>query len=96
MKSDTAWQIKSGLLQFIAASVVPYSSNPLSRKIIHCDCDCFHAVEMRDDPSLRELPVAVGGRSALATSPAMKKYRIASRQILAVCRGHTEHLPHER
>src|SRR5690606_7378452 len=29
---------------------------------IHCDCDCFDAaVEMRDDPSLRGLPLAVGG-----------------------------------
>ncbi|MBQ0719251.1 MAG: DNA polymerase IV [Gammaproteobacteria bacterium] len=32
------------------------------RKIIHCDCDCFYAaVEMRDDPSLATLPIAVGG-----------------------------------
>ena len=32
------------------------------RKIIHCDADCFFAaVEMRDDPSLRFRPIAVGG-----------------------------------
>lgn len=32
------------------------------RKIIHGDCDCFFAaVEIRDDPALAGLPVAVGG-----------------------------------
>jgi len=32
------------------------------RKIIHVDADCFFAaVEMRDDPSLRDRPMAVGG-----------------------------------
>jgi DNA polymerase-4 len=32
------------------------------RKIIHCDADCFFAaIEMRDDPSLRGIPMAVGG-----------------------------------
>lgn len=37
--------------------------SPALRKIIHCDCDCFYAaVEMRDDPSLRHVPLAVGGR----------------------------------
>jgi DNA polymerase-4 len=34
----------------------------MTRKIIHCDCDCFFAaIEIRDDPSLRGMPVAVGG-----------------------------------
>lgn len=37
---------------------------PVQRKIIHCDCDCFYAsVEMRDDPRLREVPLAIGGRA---------------------------------
>lgn len=35
----------------------------LTRKIIHCDCDCFYAsIEMRDDPTLRGRPLAVGGQ----------------------------------
>jgi DNA polymerase-4 len=34
------------------------------RKIIHVDADCFFAaIEMRDDPSLVNRPIAVGGRS---------------------------------
>jgi DNA polymerase-4 len=43
------------------------------RKIIHIDADCFYAaIEMRDDPSLRDIPIAIGGpigsRSVLATA----------------------------
>ena len=42
------------------------------RKIIHIDCDCFYAaIEMRDDPSLANRPMAVGGladqRGVIAT-----------------------------
>lgn len=34
----------------------------MTRKIIHIDCDCFYAaVEMRDDPTLKHRPIAVGG-----------------------------------
>ncbi|WP_082768764.1 DNA polymerase IV [Paraglaciecola hydrolytica] len=34
------------------------------RKIIHIDMDCFYAaVEMRDNPALREVPLAIGGSS---------------------------------
>jgi DNA polymerase-4 len=44
----------------------------MTRKIIHCDCDCFYAaIEIRDDPALAGLPVAVGGaedrRGVIAT-----------------------------
>ncbi|WP_458525875.1 DNA polymerase IV [Onishia taeanensis] len=42
------------------------------RKILHADCDCFFAaVEMRDNPALRDVPIAVGGgvdqRGVIAT-----------------------------
>ncbi|MCB6183722.1 DNA polymerase IV [Leeia sp. TBRC 13508] len=42
------------------------------RKIIHIDCDCFYAsVEMRDEPTYRGIPLAVGGaadrRGVIAT-----------------------------
>ncbi|MBR7889119.1 DNA polymerase IV [Marinomonas sp. A79] len=45
----------------------------LARKIIHIDADCFYAaIEMRDDPSLRDIPIAIGGpsnaRGVLATA----------------------------
>ena len=52
--------------------VEPNLQSPL-RKIIHFDADCFYAaVEVRDNPALRGLPIAVGGsanrRGVVATA----------------------------
>lgn len=39
------------------------------RKIIHVDMDCFFAaVEMRDNPALRDIPIAIGGSGARGLS----------------------------
>lgn len=36
----------------------------LNRKVLHIDCDCFFAaVEMRENPQLCNLPIAIGGMS---------------------------------
>ena len=41
---------------------VESSNTQRPRKIIHVDADCFFAaIEMRDDPNLRNRPMAVGG-----------------------------------
>ena len=60
-----------------------------TRKIIHIDMDCFYAaIEMRDNPSLRDKPIAVGGtaeqRSVLCTSNyAARKFGVRSAMATA-------------
>lgn len=62
------------------------------RKIIHCDCDCFYAsIEMRDNPELAGLPIAVGGsptrRGVVATcNYEARKFGIHSAMASATAR----------
>ena len=53
-------------------------SRDLSRSIVHIDMDAFYAaVEMRDNPKLRNIPVAVGSNAMLSTSNyAARKYGV--------------------
>lgn len=56
----------------------------MQRKIIHCDADCFFAaIEIRDNPTLKNKPIAVGGgansRGVIATCNYIaRKYGIHS------------------
>ncbi|PIJ49286.1 DNA polymerase IV [Erwinia sp. OLTSP20] len=68
------------------------------RKIIHVDMDCFFAaVEMRDNPSLRDIPIAIGGsresRGVISTAnyPA-RKYGVHSAMSTAMALKRCPHL----
>src|SRR5271154_1762889 len=62
----------------------PPPSNEALRKIIHIDMDCFYAaIEIRDNPTLADKPVAVGGsaeeRGVLCTCNYIaRKFKIRS------------------
>lgn len=68
---------------------------PAERKIIHVDCDCFYAsIEMRDNPALRDVALAVGGtpdqRGVIATcNYAARRFGVhsamSSRRALLLC-----------
>lgn len=68
------------------------------RKIIHVDMDCFFAaVEMRDNPTLRDIPLAIGGsaqrRGVISTAnyPA-RKYGVRSAMSTAMALKLCPHL----
>jgi len=69
-----------------------------TRKIIHIDADCFYAsVEVRDNPGLRGLPIAVGGsanrRGVIATaSYEARKFGIQSAMASATALKRCPHL----
>lgn len=76
-------------------ATTPASDLPLNRKVIHIDCDCFFAaVEMRENPALVSVPMAIGGdarrRGVIATCnyPARKfgvRSAMATAQALKLC-----------
>lgn len=56
------------------------------RKIIHVDMDCFFAaVEMRDNPALRDIPIAIGGSRERRGSSARPIIRRANLACVAQC-----------
>ena len=65
------------------------------RTVLHIDCDCFFAsVEMRDNPALRDIPIAIGGRAdqrgviATCNYPARRfgvRSAMATAQALKLC-----------
>ncbi|MFC0338425.1 DNA polymerase-4 [Kushneria avicenniae] len=68
------------------------------RKILHADCDCFYAaVEMRDNASLRDTPLVIGGKAehrgvvATCNYPA-REYGIRSAMSMAQAKRLCPHL----
>lgn len=65
----TDQQLKNSELQVNKLAAELDQSRDLSRIIVHIDMDAFYAaVEMRDNPELRNTPMAVGSMSMLSTS----------------------------
>ncbi|XP_046546456.1 DNA polymerase kappa-like [Haliotis rubra] len=65
----TETQLKQGLEEANRLLEELEMSRDLSHTIVHVDMDAYYAaVEMRDNPSLRDKPMAVGGNSMLSTS----------------------------
>ncbi|NXM99084.1 POLK polymerase, partial [Sylvia borin] len=65
----TAQQVLKAQLQVDKLVMELEQSRNLSSTIVHIDMDAFYAaVEMRDNPELKEKPIAVGSMSMLSTS----------------------------
>ncbi|KAM4808293.1 DNA polymerase kappa [Rhinophrynus dorsalis] len=65
----TSQQVKKAQIQVDRLALELERGRDLSRMIVHIDMDAFYAaVEMRDNPELKDKPMAVGSMSMLSTS----------------------------
>nr|AAX35542.1 DNA polymerase kappa [Xenopus laevis] len=65
----TSQQIRKAQIQVDRLALALEKNRDLSRIIVHVDMDAFYAaVEMRDNPELKDKPMAVGSKSMLSTS----------------------------
>ncbi|KAM8773930.1 DNA polymerase kappa isoform 1-T1 [Rhynchonycteris naso] len=65
----TSQQLRKAQLQVERFAMKLEQSRDLNNTIVHIDMDAFYAaVEMRDNPELRDKPIAVGSSSMLMTS----------------------------
>uniref|UniRef100_A0A2K6UZK8 DNA polymerase kappa n=1 Tax=Saimiri boliviensis boliviensis TaxID=39432 RepID=A0A2K6UZK8_SAIBB len=65
----TSQQLRKAQLQVDRFAVELEQSRNLNNTIVHIDMDAFYAaVEMRDNPELKDKPIAVGSMSMLTTS----------------------------
>lgn len=65
----TSQQLRKAQLQVDRVAMELEQSRDLTSTIVHIDMDAFYAaVEMRDNPELKEKPIAVGSMSMLTTS----------------------------
>ncbi|XP_053520395.1 DNA polymerase kappa isoform X1 [Artibeus jamaicensis] len=65
----TSQQLRKAQLQVDRCAMELEQSRDLNNTIVHIDMDAFYAaVEMRDNPELKDKPIAVGSSSMLSTS----------------------------
>ncbi|XP_028379314.1 DNA polymerase kappa isoform X1 [Phyllostomus discolor] len=65
----TSQQLRKAQLQVNKCAMELEQSRDLNNTIVHIDMDAFYAaVEMRDNPELKDKPIAVGSSSMLSTS----------------------------
>nr|KAF6490643.1 DNA polymerase kappa [Molossus molossus] len=65
----TSQQLRKAQLQVDRFAMELEQSRDLNNTIVHIDMDAFYAaVEMRDNPELKDKPIAVGSSSMLTTS----------------------------